>query len=48
MSVDAVVLSVECFAESVGKNVCGESRWIDQWAAKGGLGTVAFGAKNPP
>lgn len=46
VSVDVVVLSVECFAESVGKNVGGESHWVDKWAAKSGLGGVTFGAKH--
>ncbi|MDO3166666.1 hypothetical protein P5V90_06810 [Mycobacteroides abscessus subsp. abscessus] len=43
MSVDAVVLAVECLSEPVGKKVGGESHWIDQWAAKSGLCSVTFG-----
>ncbi|CPV74892.1 Uncharacterised protein [Mycobacteroides abscessus] len=32
------MFSVECLAESEGKNVGGESHWVDKWAAKSGLG----------
>ncbi|WP_182859310.1 hypothetical protein [Mycobacteroides abscessus] len=46
MSVDAAVLSVQCLSEPEGKNVGGECHWIDQWAAKSGLGSVTFGLKH--